>query len=126
VPVNSILVSAGIVAALLVLASAGVRAAEAFQVLNQASQELYALAYLVMFAIPIAGLKALRLRLPRWVAWSSGIGFAFTVFAFLLTAYPFVDVVSPRVYAAKILGTTVASNVVGWLFYAGRRDKAAG
>ena len=126
VPVNSILVSAGIVAALLVLASVGVKAAETFQVLSQASQELYALSYLAMFAIPIVGLKTLRKRIPTWVAWSSGVGFAFTVFAFLLTAYPFVDVVDPRAYAAKILGTTIAANLIGWLFYASRRNLRSG
>ena len=121
VPVNSILVSAAIIAALLLLGSAGVKAAEAFQTLVQTSSELYALAYLAMFAIPIVGVAALRKRLPKWAAWTSGVGFAFTVFAFALTAYPFVDVVDARAYAAKILGTTVLANVVGWLFYRSRQ-----
>ena len=121
VPVNSILVSAGIVAALLVLATAGVKAAEAFQVLSQASQELYELAYLAMFAIPIVGIKALRDRMPTWVAWTTGVGFAFTVFSFVLTAVPFVDVVDSRAYAAKILGTTFLANAIGLAFYWARR-----
>jgi len=121
VPVNSILVSAGIVVALLAISSAGVKAAEAFQVLSQSSQELYELSYLSMFAIPIVGSKALRERLPRWVAWSTGIGFLFTVFSFVMTAYPFVDVVDARAYAAKILGTTLLANAVGLAFYWGRR-----
>ena len=123
VPVNSIMVSSGIVAALLLLATAGVKAAEAFQVLSQASQELYALSYLAMFAIPIVGLKSLRCRLPKWVAWTTGIGFAFTVFSFVMTAYPFVDVVDARAYAAKILGTTLLANVIGLAFY-GLRQRA--
>ena len=117
VPVNSILVSTGIVAALLVLGTMGVKAAEAFQVLTQTSIELYALAYLAMFAIPIVGAAALRRRLPRWVAWTTGIGFLFTLFCFVLTAYPFVEVVDARAYAAKILGTTLLANVVGYAFY---------
>ena len=117
VPVNSILVSAAIVAALLTLGSAGVKTAEAFQVLSQASQELYALAYLSMFAIPLVGAATLRARLPAWVSWTSAAGFAFTCFSFLLTAYPFVDVVDARAYAAKILGTTLLANVVGLAFY---------
>jgi len=74
-----------------------------------------------MFAIPIVGSKALRERLPRWVAWSTGIGFLFTVFSFVMTAYPFVDVVDARAYAAKILGTTLLANAVGLAFYWGRR-----
>jgi amino acid transporter len=117
VPVHSILVSAGIVAALLVLASAGVKAAEAFQTLLQASSELYALAYLAMFAIPIVGAAGLRKKLPGWVAWTSGVGFLFTVFAFAMTAYPYVDVVDAKTYAAKILGTTLLANLVGLGFY---------
>jgi len=121
VPVNSVLVSAGIVAVLLVLGSAGVKAAEAFQVLSQASQELYALAYLMMFAIPIVGAKALRGKFPAWVGWSSAAGFGFTVFAFVMTAFPFVEVVDVRAYAAKILGTTLLANAVGVGFYWGRR-----
>jgi amino acid transporter len=124
VPVNSILVSAGLVAALLVLGSLGVKAAEAFQVLTNASAELYALAYLAMFAIPIVGARALRKQMPAWVAWTSAVGFGFTVFAFFLTAYPFVDVVDARAYAAKILGTTAAANVVGCLFYIARHTPA--
>ena len=88
--------------------------------LNNASSELYSLAYLAMFAIPIAGARVLRQRLPAWVAWTSGAGFLATTFTFLLTAYPFVDVVDPRAYAAKILGTTLVANALGLVFYYAR------
>ena len=116
-PTNSILFSAVIVAILLVFASVGVKAAEAFQVLQNASSELYALAYLAMFAIPIVGAKALRLRLPRWVPWVSAAGFIAQLFSGLLTAYPFVDVVDARAYAAKIVGATLIANLIGLAFY---------
>ena len=117
VPANSIAFCAAIVAALLVFGSAGVKAAEAFQVLSNVSTELYALSYLAMFAIPILGARLLRQRLPRWVAWTSGVGIAFTLFAFVMMAYPFVDVVDARAYAAKIVGTTVLVNSLGIAFY---------
>jgi amino acid transporter len=120
-PTNSILVSSALVALLLILGSVGVKAAEAFQVLANASSELYALAYLSMFAIPLLGAKALRKRLPTWVAVTSAVGFAFTVFSFILEAYPFVDVVDARAYAAKILGTTLLTNLIGLAFYKSRR-----
>ena len=116
-PVNSILVATGIIATLMLFASLGVKAAEAFQVLNNASSELYSLAYLVMFAIPIAGARILRDRLPLWVAMTSAAGFLVTLFCLVLTAYPFVDVVNPLAYAAKILGTTAAANLLGYAFY---------
>ncbi len=121
VPVNSILASSGIVAALLLLGNLGVKAAEAFQVLLQSSIEFYALAYLAMFAIPIVGATVLRRRLPRWVAWTSAVGFLFSVFSFVLTAYPYVDVVDKRAYAAKILGATLLTNLIGIVFYRARR-----
>jgi len=35
----------------------------------------------------------------------------------LISAYPFVDVVDSRAYAAKILGTTLISNIIGYTFY---------
>jgi amino acid transporter len=124
VPRNSILVSAGIVGALLVLGTLGVKAAEAFQVLSQTSVELYMVAYLAMFAIPIAGAAALPGRLPRWVAWTTGVGFLFTLFSFVLTAFPFVDVVDPRAYAAKIVGTTLLANGLGYGFYRWRNAGA--
>ena len=124
VPTNSIWVSALVVAGMVVAATAGVHAAEAFQVLNNASSELYSLAYLAMFAIPVVGVKVLRERMRGWVSWVCGMGLVATVFAFCLTAYPFVDVVDARVYAGKILGTTVGANVLGFGFYWWRRRGA--
>jgi amino acid transporter len=125
VPTNSILVSAAIVALLLLLGNLGVKAAEAFQVLSNASTQFYCLAYLAMFAIPLVGARLLRKRLPTWVAVTSAIGFAFTVFCLILEAYPFIDVANPRTYAAKIVGTTLLTNIVGILFYVTRSRKLA-
>jgi hypothetical protein len=70
-----------------------------------------------MFAIPIAGVRALRVSMPWWLKCTSLIGFCATLFSLLISAYPFVDVVNPLVYAAKILGTTAVSNLIGFAFY---------
>ena len=122
-PVNSIGVSTAVVAGLLVLGFAGVRASEAFAVLNDTSSELYALAYLAMFLIPIAGAKSLRDRLPLWVAAVCWLGVIAILFCLAFNAYPFLDVNSPGVFAAKILGTTVLLNLVGYLFYRSRSHR---
>jgi amino acid transporter len=122
-PVNGIYVSAGVIAALLVLGSAGVRAAEAFGVLNDASSEFYALAYLVMFLIPICGAVGVRRLLPRWVAWVCGAGVVAILFVLGMNAYPFVDVASPGVFAVKILGTVVGVNALGLGVYWARRGR---
>jgi glutamate:GABA antiporter len=116
-PTNSVAFTCALILLLLFLANVGVHAQEAFQVLSNAAITHYELAYLAMFAIPIVGAKALRAALPRWLRWTSIAGLCATLFSFLISAYPFVDVVNPRAYAAKILGTTLLSNIIGYLFY---------
>jgi len=116
-PVHSIGCTSALVFLLMVLAGIGVHAQEAFQVLTNASLTHYELAYLAMFAIPIVGSAGLRSTLPRWLRWSSATGFCATAFSLVISAYPFVSVVDSRVYAMKIIGTTVASNVIALLFY---------
>jgi amino acid transporter len=116
-PTNSTLCATLIIAVLIVLGSAGVQAAVAFNVLNNASTEFYALAYLVLFAIPILGAKLFRGRIPGWVAWVCGAGFISTLFTFVLNAYPFADEANPTRFAMKILGTTALFNVFGYGFY---------
>ena len=107
----------------MVFASLGVKAAEAFQVLSNASSELYSLAYLAMFAIPLIGVRTLRDRFPLWLSITSLAGILATLFCLVLTAYPFVDVVNPLAYAAKFLGTTAAANLLGYAFYRLRSQK---
>jgi glutamate:GABA antiporter len=116
-PTNSILFIAAVVLILLVAANIGVHAQEAFQVLSNASTTHYELAYLAMFAIPLAGAAATRAGLPRWLRWTSLAGFCSTLFAFLISAFPFVTVVDARTYAAKVLGTTLVSNAIGFCYF---------
>ena len=116
-PVNSVTVCTLAVAGLLILGFAGVHAAEAFNILNDTSSELYALAYLAMFLIPILGTKSLRARLPRWINPVCWLGVISILFCLAFNAYPFVDVASPGTFALKILGTTLVLNLLGYLFY---------
>jgi amino acid transporter len=116
-PSNSILFAGGLVLLLVVLANAGVHAQEAFQLLTNASMTHYEVAYLAMFAVPLAGSVALRGSLPAWLKWSSLVGFCATGFSLLISAYPFVTVLNARAYAAKILGTILLSNLVAVCFY---------
>lgn len=120
-PTNSILCTAAIMALMIALANVGVHAQEAFQVLSNASLAHYQLAYMAMFAIPLAGSAALRKQLPGWLTVTSVVGLLATLFSLVISVYPIVDVVNPRLYATKILGTTAVSNVVGFAFYRLRR-----
>jgi amino acid transporter len=124
-PTNSILATAALVIALVAGASAGVHAQEAFQLLSNASLVHYEVAYLVMFALPLAGAAGLRRSLPGWLRWTSAAGFCATLFSLILSAYPFVAVVNARVYALKILGAILLSNLFALGFYASRRNRAA-
>jgi amino acid transporter len=124
-PTNSILVAAMLVGSLVVLASVGVHAAEAFAVLNNASNILYCLAYMAMFVIPLAGVKALRDRIPRWVAALSAVGFCATLFSCVTNAYPFVDVPNPLNFAFKLIATTALINCLGFAFYRSRMKTGA-
>jgi glutamate:GABA antiporter len=116
-PVNSILFTSALVCLLVVLANIGVHAQEAFQVLSNASLTHYELAYLAMFAIPLAGVAALRRSLPWWLKATSAVGFLATLFSLLISVYPYVDVVNAKAYAVKIAGTTILSNAVAFCFY---------
>ena len=123
-PVNSILCTSALLIVMVVLATAGVHAQEAFQVLSNASLTHYEVAYLVMFAIPLIGEASLRRTLPKWLKWTSVVGLAATLFSLLISAYPFVSVVNPLSYAMKIIGTLTVSNLVALAFYKMRTRRA--
>jgi amino acid transporter len=123
-PVNSILCIAGVVILLPVLATVGVHAQEAFQVLVNASMTHYALMYMAMFAIPVVGARTLRKALPGWLKWVSLAGFCASLFSLLTSTFPFVDVVNPLGYGVKIGGAVVVSNAVAIAIYKLRIWKA--
>ena len=125
-PRNSILFTSGLVFVLIVLANLGVHAQEAYQLLSNASLTHYELSYVAMFAIPLAGAGSLRRALPRWLKWTSILGLCATLFSLAVSAYPFVNVVNPEWYAAKILGTLLASNLIAFGFYWFRTRSAVG
>jgi amino acid transporter len=116
-PANSILFAGALALALIALAMVGVHSQETYQVLTGASLTHYEIAYLAMFAVPLAGKAALRRDMPAWLKASSAVGFAATCFALLISAYPFVSVVNAKAYAVKILGTIAVSNLVAIAFY---------
>jgi amino acid transporter len=116
-PTNSIACVAALIFALVIFGTAGVHAQEAYQLLTNASLTHYEVAYLAMFAIPLAGAPALRRTLPTWLQWTSAAGFLSTLFSLLISAYPFVSVINPRTYAIKIAATILISNLIAIGFY---------
>ena len=127
-PVNAILF-VGLVAAAFGLAGiAGVGEQEAFQLLDNAAGIFYGLTYLVMFAIPVIGLHALRPQgnRGRWLTVASVSGFLVTALYVVLSVFPIIDVTSWLSFAIKISGVVIGLNVVGaLLFWNARRHRSA-
>jgi len=122
-PVNSILFTSVLMMALLVMASVGVHAQEAYQVLSNASLTHYEVMYIAMFAIPLVGAASLRRSLPVWLKCVSLTGLCASLFSLLISIYPFVNVLNPLEYGVKIAGTVLASNAVAVTFYTLRKRK---
>jgi len=116
-PVNSILLVGVVIALLMVLSMFGVHEQEAYQVLANASTVHYGVAYVILFALPLLGRRALRQRLPRRLAPVAAAGLLASLIAVLIAVYPIVDVVSRSAYALKIGGTVLLTNIAGvWIY----------
>jgi len=127
-PMNSIVVVGAASFGIASLSLIGVGQAEAFQLVFNASGIFYALAYVVMFAIPLFGLRGITPRPPVWLRLASLSGLLMTVLYIVLSVFPIIKVESVSTFALKITLTIVAMNLVGIaiLFSARRRSLQAG
>ncbi len=117
-PVNSI-VFVGLATLLFSIAGLiGVGKQEAFQLLWNASAIFYALTYLVMFAIPVAGMPS-----PAWLKLAALSGFATTLLFVVLSILPIVEVESRLVFALKISAVIVLTNAVGAAIFLSKRRR---
>ena len=121
-PVNSILFVGAVTLALAIAVNVGVGEQEAFQLLNNASGTFYALTYLVMFALPIAGLRNAPAA-PLWLRAAAASGFLMTALYVGLSVFPIVQVGSVGLFAAKIGLTIIVTNLIGALIYATARRR---
>ena len=126
-PVNSILVVGAATFVLSTLGLIGVGKQEAFQLLWNSAGIFYALTYLAMFAVPLFGLRSAAAKPPWWVRLCAVSGFLMTALYVSLSILPIIPVGSRTVFALKIVGLIVVTNVIGWLLYAtgGRRARPA-
>lgn len=112
-PVNSILVVAVFSFAMSVVSLVGVGQAEAFQLVFNASGIFYSLTYLVMFAIPLIGLRGVTPRPPWWVKGAAWSGLVMTLLYTVLSLFPIIQVGSVAGFALKISVVVVVMNLVG-------------
>jgi len=124
-PVNSIRLVGLTAFAIAALSLVGVGHAEAFQLLFNASGIFYALCYVVMFAIPLIGLRGVTPRPPLWLRLAALSGLLMTLLYIVLSVFPIIQVESVAAFALKITLTVVAMNAVGVAILLGARRRAA-
>ena len=112
-PANSILFVGAIMLAVGLAGIVGVGEQEAFQLLQNAAGSFYAISYLVMFAIPIAGLRGVKPSPPLWLKIAAGSGFLMTLLYVVVSVFPIVEVKSQTSFTAKVGGVIIAANIIG-------------
>jgi amino acid transporter len=124
-PVNSIVLVGVVSLTIAMLGLIGVGQAEAFQLLFNAGGTFYALTYVVMFAIPLFGLRGVTPKPPVWLKVLSASGLLMTILYVVMAVFPIIKVESVETFALKISGLILGANVVGFAIFlsAGRRRR---
>ncbi|HZE70269.1 MAG TPA: APC family permease [Pyrinomonadaceae bacterium] len=122
-PVNSILFVGAVTLALGLASLIGVNEQEAFQLLDNAGGVFYASTYMVLFAIPVVGMKAFGVRAPLWLKLACISGFLVSLVYIGFTVVPIITVESRFAFALKIISVVVIANLVGALIYSSVRPQ---
>ena len=125
-PINSLLFVAALTLVMALASQIGAGVQEAFQLIDNAANVFYGLAYFAMFAIPLFGAATLRTGAPIWLRISAVAGLVTCLLAIFFTVFPIIDVPSPFLFAVKIIVTTAIANAFGVAIYLfGRKRSAA-
>jgi amino acid transporter len=116
-PVNSILFVGAATFFMSAVGLIGVGKQEAFQILWNASGLFYALTYVVMFAIPIFGLRSSSTTVPNRLRLAAVFGLIMTLLYVALSVVPIINVENRLAFAAKIGGLTIVMNVIGAIIF---------
>jgi amino acid transporter len=101
----------------------GVGKQEAFQLLWNASGLFYALTYVVLFALPLFGLRGIEPRPSLGLRIAALSGLLMTLLYVAVSIVPLVEVQSRTLFALKIAGLTLLTNALGLLLYFSRRRR---
>ena len=124
-PINSLLFVTSITLVIALAGQIGAGIQEAFQLVDNAANVFYGIAYFAMFAIPLFGAAALRKGAPLWLRIAAFAGMITSLLAIFFTVFPIIDVPSPFLFAIKIIGVTAIANAIGvTIFVLGRRRKS--
>jgi glutamate:GABA antiporter len=123
-PINSLLFVAALWLVTGLASQIGAGVQEAFQLVDNAANVFYGLAYFAMFAIPLFGAAALRNGAPLWLKIAALAGMITCLLAIFFTVFPIIDVPSPLLFALKVIGVTAVANAIGvTVFLVGRRSR---
>jgi amino acid transporter len=124
-PINSLLFVGAITLVMAIASQIGAGVQEAFQLIDNAANVFYGIAYFAMFAIPLFGAAALRTGAPTWLRIAAVAGMITCLLAIFFTVFPIIDVPSPFLFAVKIIGVTAVANALGVaIFVTARRRKS--
>ena len=124
-PVNSILFVGAVTLALGLASLIGVGEQEAFQLLDNAGGVFYAATYVVLFAIPLVGMKAFGVRAPWWLKIACASGLLVSLLYIGFTIVPIIAVGSRLLFAFKIIAVVVIANAIGLAIFALRGNRGA-
>jgi len=124
-PINSLLFVGTITLVMAIASQIGAGVQEAFQLIDNAANVFYGIAYFAMFAIPLFGAAALRTGPPLLLRIAAFAGMVTSLLAIFFTVFPIIDVPSPFLFAVKIISVTAIANVIGAsIFVLGRKRSA--
>lgn len=112
-PINSIIFVGIVTLAFGLVSLVGVGEQEAFQLLDNAAGVFYASTYMVLFAIPLIGMKSFGVASPWWLKVACASGFVVSVIYIGFTIVPIISVESRLSFALKIIGVVVIANTLG-------------
>jgi len=122
-PTGSIVAVGATTFVLAVLGNIGVGTQEGFQILFSAALICWSLAYVVMYAIPLAA-RGEKPPLGVRIAAVSGLGM--TLLFAVLSIFPIIDVKNPGAFTAKLVVLITGINAAGaWYFHRASRRRAA-
>jgi amino acid transporter len=123
-PINSLLFVGSITLVMALASQIGAGVQEAFQLVDNAANVFYGLAYFAMFAIPLFGAATLRKGAPVWLRIAAVAGMITCLLAIFFTVFPIIDVPSPFLFALKVIGVTAVANAIGLtIFLLGRSSR---
>jgi glutamate:GABA antiporter len=125
-PINSVIFVSALTLTIAIASQIGTGIQEAFQLVDNASNVFYGTVYAMLFAIPLFGAGAIRIRAPIWLRIAAICGGVVALSAIFFTIYPIIDVPSRMIFAVKIITVTAIANAVGVAIYlAGKKRQRA-